>query len=81
MPNLYKCRWGSLQGAGVGEGERSRQGLHGNPCNREAKTIGDLNGPRLGGLSTTPSLTFSFEKSMVVEAASVAENKTYGLEN
>ena len=61
MPNLYSYQWGGLQGARVGEGKRSQRGLHGEPCNGEAKTIGDLNGPRLGGLSTIPSLTFSFE--------------------
>ena len=35
---------------------------------------------RLGGLSTTPLFTSFFEKSMVAEVASVAENITYGLE-
>jgi hypothetical protein len=36
---------------------------------------------RLGGLSTTPSSTFPFEKSRVAEAASVAEYIKYGFEN
>ena len=60
--------------------EICRRPTHGDPCNGEPERTGDLQGPRLGGLSTTLSFTSFFEKSMVAEAASVVENITYGLE-
>jgi hypothetical protein len=46
----------------------------------EGEQIGVLIGPLLGGLSTTPSSKFPFEKSIAAEAASIAEPKTKGLE-
>jgi hypothetical protein len=36
---------------------------------------------QLGGLSTTPSSTFPFEKSKAAEAASIAKYIKYGFEN
>jgi hypothetical protein len=42
--------------------------------------MGVLGGPRLRGLSTTPSSTSPFEKSMAADAASVAERNMYGLD-
>jgi hypothetical protein len=49
--------------------------------NGDGEQKGVLPALRLGGLSTTPSSTFPFEKSKVTEAASVAEYYKYGFEN
>lgn len=46
----------------------------------EGEQTGVLTGPRLGGLSTTPSSTLSFVKSIVADAASVAVNISKRLE-
>ena len=51
-----------------------------NNANGEAATIGDLQSPWLGGLSTTPLSTFLFEKSMAAKVVSMVENNIYGLE-
>ncbi len=48
--------------------------------NGEGEQMGVLGGPRLRGLSTTPSSTSPFEKSMAADAASVAERNMYGLD-
>ena len=50
------------------------------PYNGNNETIGNLYGPWLEGLSTTPSSTFPFEKSMDAEATLVVEKKMYSLE-
>jgi hypothetical protein len=49
--------------------------------NGDGEQIGVLPALRLGGLSTTLSSIFPFEKSKVAEAASVAEYIKYGFEN
>jgi hypothetical protein len=49
--------------------------------NGDGEQIGVRSALRLGGLSTTPSSTFPFEKSKAAEAASVAEYIKYGFEN
>jgi hypothetical protein len=50
-------------------------------CNGDGEQTGVWSALRLGGLSTTPSSTFPFEKSKAAEAASVAENIKYDFEN
>ena len=50
-------------------------------CNGDSEQISILSTVQLGGLSTTPSSTFSFEKSKLAKAASVVEYIKYGLEN
>jgi len=57
----------------MGVGRQSRNG--------DGEQVGVLRALRLGGLSTTPSSTFPFEKSKAAEAASVAEYIKYGFEN
>jgi hypothetical protein len=49
--------------------------------NGDGEQTGILPVLQLGGLSTTPSSTFPFEKSKAAEAASVAEYNKYGFEN
>jgi hypothetical protein len=50
-------------------------------CNGDGEQTGVRSALRLGGLSTTPSSTFPFEKSKAAEAALVAEYIKYGFEN
>ena len=61
--------------------ERFGWGLYEEPFNGDDEKIGDLHSLQLRGLSTIPSSTFSFEKSIVAEAALVAKNKVYCSEN
>jgi hypothetical protein len=49
--------------------------------NGDGEQTGVLPALRLGGLSTTPSSTFPFEKSKAAEVASVAEYIKYSFEN
>jgi hypothetical protein len=48
-------------------------GVHRQSRNGDGEQTGVLPTLQLGGLSTTPSSTFPFEKSKAAEAASVAE--------
>jgi hypothetical protein len=56
-------------------------GVHRQSRNGDGEQTGILPTLRLGGLSTTPSSTFPFEKSKATEAASVAEYIKYDFEN
>jgi hypothetical protein len=56
-------------------------GVHRQSHNGDGKQTGDLPTLQLGGLSTTLSSTFPFEKSKAAEAASVAKYIKYDFEN
>ena len=65
----------------VGKRERCQMGVNRQSCNGDGELTSILPALRLGGLPTTLSSTFPFEKSKITKTASVAKYIKYGFEN